>query len=481
MGASVWQDDGSEVGQVFRVTYVDCMKSVERDIREMLADVIESSAASLLDPDRLLAIAQDLRTVERRRGYHAGLVAVSLVLSALQRSTDTQGRLVDARRIYEMIGGGKAKESGFRKVARKVAPVLREILNRRLTTLINNASTPQLRGRLGAFRDVLVPDGCAFKLANRLASTYAGTGPASELKLHAVYSVRASGLVSLHTTGGAVHDNDGFAPEWQPGVLYIWDLGYNDYGRAIAATKADALILQRLKTGANPTVLASFSAAGHRRELRRPDGGAVRLDEACAMGLVHKQRVLDLDAELRANGQSAVVRIVCVPFGGEDRYYLTTLSREEFSAHEVAELYRLRWEIELFFRGLKGAVRLDEVRRLENEESLHAIVYGTLVAALLARDITAKLNALESSLPELDSDTASPEAFPPGAPGICQRATRCCRSDDRDLRFAARHDGSFAPEQSDQTQSPADLLRRRLADCARAACRPGSAQCHVCR
>jgi hypothetical protein len=96
----------------------------------MLADVVEASAMSLLDPDRLQAIAEDLRVVERRRGYDVGLVAVSVVLSAPQRSTDTQGRLADARRVYEMLGGGATRESGFRKAARKVAPVLREILNR---------------------------------------------------------------------------------------------------------------------------------------------------------------------------------------------------------------------------------------------------------------------------------------------------------------------------------------------------------------
>ena len=447
--------------------YLSGMKPDDRAIREMLADVVEQSALNLLDPDRLQAIAEDLRVVERRRGYHPGLVAVSIVLSALQRSTDTQGRLVDARRIYEMLGGGPAKESGFRKVARKVAPVLRELLDRRLRGLVSGVTSPELKGRLNAFRDVLVPDGCAFKLANRLASSYAGTGSDSELKLHAVYSVRAGGLVSIHATAGAVHDNDGFAPEWQPGVLYIWDLGYNDYGRAIAGTTAGSLILQRLKTGANPKVVASYGPTGSRRELRLEDGSSVRLDEACAMGLVHQQRVLDLDVELRADDQCALMRVVCVPFGGEDRYYLTSLPRAEFSPHEVAELYRLRWEIELFFRGLKGAARLDEVRRLEPPDSLHTIVYGTLLAAMLARDITATLNQLETGEPE--QDKASDEAFPPrtvhsehdSLRAVHERAI--ARAADQQQPCEARHHAG--------TETPADLLRRRLAD--RASLSPG--------
>jgi|HubBroStandDraft_1064217.scaffolds.fasta_scaffold108276_1 putative transposase len=428
------------------------MKIAERELREMLADVVESSAMSLLDPDRLQAIAEDLRVVERRRDYDAGLVAVSIVLSALQRSTDTQGRLADARRVYEMLGGGATKESGFRKAARKVAPVLREVLNRRLGTVTAGVADSELRGRLSALGDVLIPDGCAFKLANTLAATYAGTGQPSEMKFHAVYSVRAGGIVSLHATAGAVHDNDGFAPQvWVPGSLYIWDLGYNDYGRVVAATKAGALVLQRLKSGANPKVLASFGPGGHRRELHSDDGGEVRLDEACAMGLVHRQRVLDLDAELREDGEVAIVRIVCVPFGGEDRYYLTTLARDVFSPHDVAELYRLRWEIELFFRGLKGATRLDEVRRLENEESLHAIVYGSLLAALLARDITAKLNELETSRQAEQAPAEPAEAFPPGA----------LRTRGASTRGGPRRSPAFRA--TPEAQAPADLLRSRLA------------------
>ena len=449
------------------------MKQADGMLREMLADVIESSALNLLDPDRLQAIAEDLRLVERRRGYDAGLVAVSLVLSALQRSTDTQGRLTDARRVYEMLGAGSTTESGFRKVARKVGPVLAELLQRRLTTLAASAAGPELQGRLRGLRDILIPDGCAFKLASKLAAEFPGTGQPSELKLHAVYSVRRGGLVSLEETRGSVHDNDGFTPVWQRGALYIWDLGYNDYGRVVAATKAGSFVLQRLKAGANPKALASYSEAGHKRELLDEDGHPVRLEDACALGLVHKQRILDLDIELREGGDRVVVRVVCVPFGGEDRYYLTTLSREDFSPHEIAEFYRLRWEIELFFRGLKGAVRLDEVRHLENTASLHAIVYGTLLAAMLARDITARLNELETSAtaPELEATlevAVPPCAYrTPGAPP--SRHPQSLLSDAVKSEFPT------------PSATPADLLRRRLAARARVSAPPRPATSYAGR
>lgn len=65
-----------------------------------------------------------------------------------------------------------------------------------------------------------------------------------------------------------------------------------------------------------------------------------------------------------------------------------------FTAHDVAELYRVRWEVELFFRNWKGAVRLDEVRRLEHPVSLEVAITASLLAAVLARDMSAGLERL---------------------------------------------------------------------------------------
>jgi hypothetical protein len=394
------------------------MTTIERaqsELQDQLADVIERSAVELLDPERLLAIAEDVRAVSRQRGYHAGWVVVSLVLSALQRSTDTEGRLLDARRTYETLTGSPTQESGFRKKARQVVPVLHELMRRRLKSLAESATTPELRGRLANLRDVLIPDGCAFKLANQLAGVYGGTGQPAELKLHTVYSVRRGGAVSIERTAGSVHDNDGFRPAaWERGALYIWDLGYNDYDRVVEATRAGALVLQRLKDGANPIAVASYGPEGHRRELHDATGRKLRLDEACAYDLVHRSRTLDLDVEIA----DQIVRVVCVPFGGEDRYYLTTLARDVFSPNDVAELYRTRWEVELFFRGLKGALRLDEVRRLVHRDSLDVVVSATLLAALLAREITSTINHLAAR------ESTSAEAFPPGAPRCISLSAR---------------------------------------------------------
>lgn len=364
-------------------------------IRELLAAAVEQTAVETLDPESILALAEDMRVTRRKRVHHAGLIIDSLILSALQRSTDTEGRWLDAQRTYEMLGGKRSGATSFRNQVRKLGPVMHRLLRRRLSKLAACTSDDELRGRLKRFRDVLIPDGCAFKIASALSGVYAGTGTQAELKLHAVYSVGAGGCISVERTAGSVHDSDGFWPEsWQAGALYIWDLGYNSYERFIDATQGGAIVLQRLKDGANPVVTASYGPTGCSRSLFAEGGGPIRLDEAC-QGAVHKQHVLDLDVQVTDKKRRMVgARVVCVPFGGEDRYYLTTLPREIFTPHDVAQLYRVRWEVERFFRGWRGALRLDEVRRLANAKSLDAAVTASLLAAALAHDLTVIVNDL---------------------------------------------------------------------------------------
>jgi Transposase DDE domain len=363
-------------------------------IRDQLAAVVEATAVEMLDPERILALAEDMRISRRMRVHHAGLVIDSLILSALQRSTDTQGRWLDAQRTYEQLGGPRSGATSFRNQVRKLVPVMHRMLRRRLTALAARATDDTLRGRLEHFRDVLIPDGCAFKIARALSGIYAGTGTDAELKLHAVYSVGAGGCTSVERTAGSVHDSDGFWPRrWQADALYIWDLGYNSYKRFIDAVVGGAFVLQRLKEDANPVVVASYGANGVRRDVS-DDGRSIHLLDACTFGWVHHQRVLDLDVVITDNQRSVLARVVCVPFGGEDRYYLTTLPRSIFTPYDIAELYRIRWEVELFFRGWRGAMRLDEVRRLAHPSSLEAAVLASLLAAAMAQDIAMGLKHL---------------------------------------------------------------------------------------
>lgn len=387
-------------------------------LRDAFAKHVAETTVALLDPDRIEAIGEDMGIIHKHRVHHAGLLVCAMVLSALERGSDTEGRWLDIQTTYRRLGGPDSGSTSIRKMGRRMRPVMKEMMRRRMAAIVAGTRDEKLRGRLRAFADAPIPDGCAFKLASVLSGIYPGTGQPAEMKLHAVYSVKAGTAVSVSPSAGSVHDSDGFWPEkWETGALYIWDLGYNSYERFIDAVTAGACVLQRLKDGANPVALASYGPTGARRELVANDGGPLRFNDACEFGYVHHQRVLDLDVEIEDGRRRKVVaRVVCVPFDGEDRYYLTTLPRDIFTPHDVAELYRIRWEVELFFKGWKGGARLDHVHRLCNPESLDAAITASMLGALLSRDLHTRLERLaDESTAANTNSVATSDAFPPRA------------------------------------------------------------------
>ena len=375
-----------------------------------LTKVVEESALGLLDADRIEAIAYDSGAFIYKRVVHPGVLGCALVLSSLMRQTDTSGRWLDAQSVYVDLGGAEMSRTSFRDAARRMKPTLTVLLRRRLAQLAADTDRHELRGRLEAFADVIIPDGCAFKLASVLSGVHPGTGNPAELKLHAVYSVR-TGMVSTTTTAGRVHDNDGFWPKWERGALYIWDLGYNDMKRFIDAMDAGAHVLQRLKTTGNPKALARIDADG----TRHTEGMPATLAQACEL-FSPPTGELDFEVEIKdADGRRRKARVVCVPYAGEDRYYLTTLPREVFTPSDCAELYRVRWEVELFFRNWHGALRMDDVHRLRHPVSLEVAILSSLLAACLSREVHAGLERLVPDLVD-GEDPPSPvaaAAFPP--------------------------------------------------------------------
>lgn len=116
-------------------------------------------------------------------------------------------------------------------------------------------------------------------------------------------------------------------------------------------------MLLRLKDGADPKVLAWYGPDGTRHTLAPPPGRhVIRLGEACEFyDEPQSEEALDQDVELRdASGRTGVMRVVCVPFEGRDRYYLTTPPRMHFTPHDVAQLYGVRWEVELYLKDPQG-------------------------------------------------------------------------------------------------------------------------------
>jgi hypothetical protein len=161
----------------------------------------------------------------------------------------------------------------------------------------------------------------------------------SAVKLHTLLDLRGSIPTSVYVTGGQVHDVN-LLDELllEAGAFYLLDRGYVDFARLYAFTQACAFFVTRAKK--NMQFYRRCS-----RPVERSTG--VRCDQTIVLtGVRTAQRYPD---PLR--------RIAY--FDPEKDLRLTFLSNNFLlPALIIAQLYRARWQVELFFRWIKQHLRI---------------------------------------------------------------------------------------------------------------------------
>ena len=84
----------------------------------------------------------------------------------------------------------------------------------------------------------------------------------------------------------------------------------------------------------------------------------------------------------------------------------TTVPEGDWSAAEVLEWYRTRWQVELVFKRFKSRAQLGCLPKF-NDDSAKAWVYGKLLAALLVEKMIHHASALSPRGYELGSGTTA--------------------------------------------------------------------------
>ena len=133
-------------------------------LRDAFAEHVADATLGLLDPDRIEAMGEDLGIIRKHRVHHAGLLVCAMVLAALERGSDTEGRWLDIQTTYRRLGGPDSGTTSIRKMGRRMRPVLKAMMKRRMREIVAGTRDENLRGRLRAFADVIIADGCAFNL-----------------------------------------------------------------------------------------------------------------------------------------------------------------------------------------------------------------------------------------------------------------------------------------------------------------------------
>jgi hypothetical protein len=160
------------------------------------------------------------------------------------------------------------------------------------------------------------------------------------IKMHTQVDLRGPIPTCIYITNARQHD-----VRWldelvfEPGSFYVMDRGYMDFQRLNGIAGAGAFFVTRakdnLRFSRQRSLPTDFPAGVHSDQIGKPTLPKAR---AAFPALLRKVRYFDAETE-------------------RDLVFLT--NHLEIPALTVALIYRLRWRIELFFRWIKGHLRIN--------------------------------------------------------------------------------------------------------------------------
>ncbi len=203
-------------------------------------------------------------------------------------------------------------------------------------------------------------------------------------KAHIVYDAQTERPIHAVVTPSRVNDITAAKDmPVEPDATYVFDLGYYDYGWWAKLNAAGCRIVTRFKSN---TPLADSAERDLPAEL--PEDSNILSDR---IGLLPQRQ-----AKSRKNPFQDPVREVRVRT--DTGKVLRILSNDlDAPAQEIADLYKRRWAIELFFRWIKQTLKIRHfIGTSENAVCIQVAV--ALIAFLLLRLVQGDLNNAKSPL-----------------------------------------------------------------------------------
>jgi hypothetical protein len=276
-------------------------------------------------------------------------------------------------RLYH-VGGGPVPRSTLADAhAKRPAAVFAELFAQMVARARRG-----LRRKIGEATYLI--DSTGLRLAGMGSQWAHFSAKACGAKVHVVYDADAERPVYAAVTAAKVNDiTPAKTMPIEDGATYVFDLGYYDYAWWAELDAAGCRIVTRFKFNTPLQVTA---------ELDLPEGSDILSDR---IGLLpqrqarsRKNPFCDPVREVRVKtGTGKILRILCNDL--------------DAPAQEIADLYKRRWAIELFFRWIKQTLRIRHC--LGNSENAVRIqIAVALIAYLLLRLAQAVQHAVNGPL-----------------------------------------------------------------------------------
>jgi putative transposase len=326
--------------------------------------------------------------VQRQGKVDAYRLLVVVVLGLVMRGPTAIAQL--GQTFSRMTGTRLARSSFWYRFNPGMATLVQGVLDR----VVLDARQVSVRppGVLSVFKDVLAADATVMKVNDALRPVWKGTrrnSARAALKVHAWIRVLTGELVKYTVTQEAHADSRAFGIDQQlRGVLMLFDRGYASPSLWRRIDSVGGYFLTRIPAKWNQTIVSENRK--HRGRARRLIGQS--LQEA----FVHlKRTIVDVDADflcrIRGYGDTESrkemkrFRVVAIrhPETNEFGLFATNAPPHMLAAEDIYQVYRLRWEVETFFKTLKSGCAANEFPS-SKQHIVEILLYAGLLRAALA-------------------------------------------------------------------------------------------------
>ena len=219
--------------------------------------------------------------------------------------------------------------------------------------------SPLKEGPFASFLDIVIHDGTSFALHDSLRDEFSGrfkTISPAAVELHATMSLFHDNLTSVTITADSECERH-YTPDAKELFrrLFMGDRGYDSKDYMIEIHQNGGYFLIRIRSILKPTVVKI-----HRRGSRYRKLEGKRLDQV--LKSVPKSKLLDMDVLVESSdGKTECCFRMVAKYNRSEKCWMrlmTNLPRNLYSAKVILSAYRLRWQVELYFKELKSYANL---------------------------------------------------------------------------------------------------------------------------
>jgi putative transposase len=345
----------------------------------MTGDEVREVFEAILPQEEIDRLCQQCGVIKRQRKLNLGMFVRAMVISA---GTPGGAYQADVLRSYLEFEVPHVARSAFYRWFDEPLERFMEALAERALAYAR-AQQVDLSGPLGGVQDWYIVDSTTIKVRDALLDEFPGTGDYAALKVHKILSVGCGAPVRYHLSPAREHDSRHLTIDesWR-GYGLLADLAYASLDRLRACGTHGVQFVIRLKENWKPKV--DYIARGQVTQEFFPGTDLdVLLEQEI---LVLDGRVIDADVHIGRGSHALPLRLVGVQTPKGHCFFLTNLP-PRIGPRQVADLYRVRWEVELSIRLDKSVNRLDAIdaeRPCSLKTLLHASLIASTIGALLA-------------------------------------------------------------------------------------------------